>query len=63
LELSASGVSLLLVEQNVRLALEVGDHAYVLESGRVRLDGSAEEIAAHTSLAELFLSGSGAVTH
>lgn len=62
LDLSGSGVSILLVEQNVRLALEVGDHAYVLESGRVRLDGSAESIAAHASLAELFLSGSGAVS-
>lgn len=62
LELSESGVSILLVEQNVRLALEVGDHAYVLESGRVRLDGPAESIAAHASLAELFLSGSSAVT-
>jgi branched-chain amino acid transport system ATP-binding protein len=62
LELSASGVSILLVEQNVRLALEVGDHAYVLEGGRVRLDGPTETIAAHASLAELFLSGSAAVT-
>jgi len=61
LELSESGVSILLVEQNVRLALEVGDQAYVLESGRVRLDGPAETIAAHASLAELFLSGSSAV--
>ena len=61
LELSVSGVSILLVEQNVRLALEVGDHAYVLESGRVRLDGPTEAIAAHASLAELFLSGSAAV--
>jgi branched-chain amino acid transport system ATP-binding protein len=62
LELSASGVSILLVEQNVRLALEVGDYAYVLESGHVRLDGPTETIAAHASLAELFLSGSSAVT-
>jgi ABC-type branched-subunit amino acid transport system ATPase component len=34
---SASGVTILLVERNVRLALEAGDHAYVLENGRVRL--------------------------
>ncbi len=62
LELSAAGVSILLVEQNVRLALEVGDYAYVLESGRVRLDGQAQLVASHASLTELFLAGSAAVT-
>ena len=60
--LSRTGISILLVEQNVRLALEVGDYAYVLESGRNRLDGSAEAISSHTSLAELYLSGSSAIT-
>ena len=59
--LSRTGISILLVEQNVRLALEVGDYAYVLESGRNRLDGPAETIGSHTSLAELYLSGSSAI--
>ncbi|HEY6430639.1 MAG TPA: ABC transporter ATP-binding protein [Acetobacteraceae bacterium] len=62
LELSMSGVSILLIEQNVRLALEVGDYAYVLESGRVRLDGQAQLVASHASLTDLFLAGSAAVT-
>jgi branched-chain amino acid transport system ATP-binding protein len=62
LELSMAGVSILLVEQNVRLALEVGDYAYVLESGRIRLDGQAQQVASHASLTEMFLAGSAAVT-
>ena len=55
LDLALSGMSLLVVEQNVRLALEVGDRAYVLESGHVRLSGLAEEVAAHPALAGLYL--------
>lgn len=60
LNLALSGMAILLVEQNVRLALEVGDRAYVLESGRVRLSGSTEEVAANPILAGLYL-GSEAV--
>ena len=55
LELAMSGIAILLVEQNVRLALEVGDRAYVLESGRVRLTGTAEEVASSPALAGLYL--------
>jgi len=39
------GTTLLIVEQNANLVLGFADHAYVLETGRVVLDGSAEEIA------------------
>jgi branched-chain amino acid transport system ATP-binding protein len=38
------GMTVLLVEQNARLALEFADHAYVLESGRVALSGEADRI-------------------
>jgi branched-chain amino acid transport system ATP-binding protein len=38
------GTTVLLVEQNANLALEFADHAYVLESGRVALEGEAEKI-------------------
>jgi branched-chain amino acid transport system ATP-binding protein len=55
LDLALSGMSILLVEQNVRLALEMGDRAYVLESGHVRLSGTAEEVAVHPALAGLYL--------
>ena len=38
------GVSMLVVEQNASLALNLADHAYVLETCRIVLDGPAEEI-------------------
>ena len=40
-----SGMSILLVEQNVGLALEMASHVYVMQTGRVALSGPAEEIA------------------
>jgi branched-chain amino acid transport system ATP-binding protein len=43
------------VEQNVRLALEVADYAYVLESGHVRLEGGASRLIDHPSVTELYL--------
>ncbi len=55
LDLSQSGIAILLVEQNVQLALECGDYAYLLNAGRCRLDGPAQDIAANASLSELYL--------
>ena len=43
--LRAEGVSILLVEQNARAALQVADHGYVLETGEIVLDGPASELA------------------
>ena len=43
-ELRRTGVSILLVEQNARAALELADHAYVLENGAVVLEGPAAEL-------------------
>jgi len=40
------GISVLLVEQNARLTLEIADHAYVLDDGRIVYSGSARELAA-----------------
>ena len=42
----AEGISVLLVEQNARMALEVADHAYVLDDGAVVYSGTAKELAA-----------------
>ncbi len=39
--LKASGVSILLVEQNARAALQIADHGYVLETGEVAIEGRA----------------------
>lgn len=57
LDLAKKNISVVLVEQNVRLALEVGDYAYVLESGHCRLEGGAEKLMADEGLTELYLAG------
>ena len=56
--LRESGVSILLVEQNARAALAVADHAYVLETGDVSLQGPAGELAKDPRVIETYL-GSG----
>ena len=53
--LRAGGVSILLVEQNARAALEVADYAYVLETGEVRLEGRAAELANDPRVVETYL--------
>jgi branched-chain amino acid transport system ATP-binding protein len=54
------GVSVLLAEQNVGFALRYADHAYVLETGRVRAQGRAGELASRADLAALYLGGEAA---
>jgi branched-chain amino acid transport system ATP-binding protein len=53
--LHASGVSILLVEQNARAALEVADHGYVLETGELVLDGPAAQLAVDPRVIETYL--------
>ena len=45
-KMRAEGISVLLVEQNVRMSLEVADHAYVLDDGHVVYSGPARELGA-----------------
>jgi branched-chain amino acid transport system ATP-binding protein len=45
-KMRAEGISVLLVEQNVRMSLEVADHAYVLDDGQVAYSGTAHDLAA-----------------
>jgi branched-chain amino acid transport system ATP-binding protein len=45
-QMRAEGISVLLVEQNVRMSLEIADHAYVLDDGQVVYSGPARELAA-----------------
>lgn len=52
-----SGRTVLLVEQNAELALEVADRAYVLERGNVLVHGTAEEIAQSPSVKAAYLAG------
>jgi branched-chain amino acid transport system ATP-binding protein len=54
-ELRASGVSVLLVEQNAQAALQIADRAYVMELGEFVLSGSAREIATNQGVAASYL--------
>ena len=53
--LKSTGVSILLIEQNDRAALEVADHAYVLETGAIALEGPAAELAGDPRVIETYL--------
>ena len=55
MRLRESGVSILLVEQNARAALQVADYGYVLEMGEVRLEGKASELAHNPRVIESYL--------
>ncbi|GAB4324753.1 MAG: ABC transporter ATP-binding protein [Phototrophicales bacterium] len=50
-----SGVSVLLVEQNARAALELADYGYVMENGRIVLDGPAEQLRENEDIKEFYL--------
>mgnify|MGYP001174152362 CR=1 FL=1 len=54
------GITVLLVEQNARMALSVASHGYVLEQGKVVLDGTAEALAQNEDVKEFYLGGHGA---
>jgi branched-chain amino acid transport system ATP-binding protein len=49
------GVTILLVEQNVRLALDIADRGYVLNTGRIEISGSAAELRENASVEEAYL--------
>jgi branched-chain amino acid transport system ATP-binding protein len=49
------GVSILLVEQNAAMALELADHAYLLETGRIVLGGRAEELRRNDTVRRSYL--------
>ena len=56
-ELHRQGTTILLVEQNAEMALSIADRAYVLESGRVVLTGTGEELAASDEIKKAYLGG------
>ncbi len=57
MELRAKGVTILMIEQNARSALEISDEGLVLELGQTRMQGPAAEILADPRVAQLFLGG------
>jgi len=54
-QLKARGLTILLVEQNVRQSLSISDYAYVLETGRVVLEGTGQEVLANEYTREAYL--------
>jgi branched-chain amino acid transport system ATP-binding protein len=51
------GVTILLVEQNVRMTLEIADRAYLLNTGRVEFSGTPAEILQHADIEQAYLGG------
>jgi branched-chain amino acid transport system ATP-binding protein len=56
-EIAASGMSILLVEQNARLALQVAQRGYVMESGAITLSGAASELLNSDAVQRAYLGG------
>lgn len=55
LKLKASGITIFLVEQNASAALAISDRAYVLETGRVALSGTGQDIAGNADVRKAYL--------
>jgi branched-chain amino acid transport system ATP-binding protein len=56
-DINNQGTSILLVEQNAQMALSIADRAYVLETGRVVLEGTGQELLQNEMVAEAYLGG------
>ncbi len=54
-EINAQGTTILLVEQNAQLALAMADRAYVLETGRIVLEGTGEELLENPAVRKAYL--------
>ncbi|MEM8587521.1 MAG: ABC transporter ATP-binding protein [Pseudomonadota bacterium] len=53
------GITILLVEQNARMALEAASYGYIMENGKVVLDGTAEQLKSNEDVKEFYLGGGG----
>jgi len=56
-DINQAGTTILLVEQNAKMALEIADRAYVLETGNIIMTGSGEELAASEEIKKAYLGG------
>jgi branched-chain amino acid transport system ATP-binding protein len=54
-KLNAEGITILLVEQNAAMALQVADRGYVLETGRVALEGGGKELLVNERVRKTYL--------
>jgi branched-chain amino acid transport system ATP-binding protein len=55
--INRDGVTVFMVEQNASLALEIAHHAYVLQTGRIVLDGPASELRSDPRIRDAYLGG------
>jgi branched-chain amino acid transport system ATP-binding protein len=56
-DLHKAGTTILLVEQNANRALEIADRAYVLETGKITLEGTGKELASSDEVRKAYLGG------
>jgi branched-chain amino acid transport system ATP-binding protein len=56
-QINETGVSILFIEQNVQTALSIADRGYILEGGRLAIEGTAEELLASEDVKRIFLGG------
>ena len=56
-DINKAGTTILLVEQNANMALSIANRAYVLETGRITLSGSAKDLAASEEVRKAYLGG------
>lgn len=56
-EVNESGITILLVEQNAHMALSIADYAYVLETGKITLEGPSKELASSEAVRKAYLGG------
>ena len=56
-EINATGTTVLLVEQNAKMALSIADKAYVLETGRISLEGTGKELLNSEAVQKAYLGG------
>ena len=56
-DINKDGTTILLVEQNAKMALAIADRAYVLETGKISLEGTGEELSASEEVRKAYLGG------
>lgn len=56
-DINEQGTSILLVEQNAQMALAIADHAYVLETGKIVMQGTGDDLLQDSSVIEAYLGG------
>ena len=56
-DINKMGTTVLLVEQNARKALQIADYAYVMETGKIVMEGPAQEVAANPDVMAAYLGG------